>query len=299
MENINFELYKIFWYVVKNKNISKAANELFISQPAITQTIQKLESLLDIKLFYRTKQGVELTSDGEYLYNYLKFSVESLGSAKEKMEELKNHKSVIRIGSGTTLIKNCLIEPLKKFKELYPDVVVEINHDIAHELLKKIENNVLDIALLKFPCDKSENYTLEVIEQEHDIFVGSSKHYGKYKDKTYSIFKLNELPLVLQSNLSSTRKFLDEVCHKNHVTLNSTYELASYGLVLDFVKEGLGIGFINRKHVLKELNEGSLFEIKTDFVIPSRNIGIVVNKKVIDSDIIKSFLKCLKDYSNE
>jgi DNA-binding transcriptional LysR family regulator len=289
----------MFWYVAKNRSISKAANELFISQPAITQTIQKLESILDVKLFYRTKQGVELTNDGEFLYDYLKFSVESLGSAKEKLEELKSHKQVIRIGSGTTLIKNSLIEPLKKFKELYPNVIVEINHDIAHELLKKINNNLLDIALLKFPVAKSENYDLEVVEQEQDIFVGSSKHYGNYKGKTYSIYNLNELPLVLQSNLSSTRRFLDEICHKNHVTLNSMYELASYGLILDFVKEGLGIGFVNRKHVLKELNDGSLFEIKTDFTIPSREIGIAVNKKIIDSDIIKFFLKCLKDYTNE
>jgi DNA-binding transcriptional LysR family regulator len=289
----------MFWYVAKNKNISKAANELFISQPAITQTIQKLESILETKLFYRTKKGVELTNDGDFLYDYIKFSIESLNSVKKKLNESRNHKKVVRIGSGTTLIKNCLIEPLKKFKELYPDVLIEINHDVSHELLRKLDNNLLDIAILKFPCDKSDNYELEVIQREQDAFVGNSKNYGDYKDKIFSPSELNSLPLVLQSSESSTRKFLDEICYKNHVTLNGMYELVSYGLVLDFVKEGLGIGFINKRYALKELNDGTLFEIKTDFIIPPREIGIAVNKKIVSNDTIKCFLKYLKDYSRD
>jgi DNA-binding transcriptional LysR family regulator len=241
---------------------------------------------------------VELTDDGEYLYDYIKFPIESLNSVKRKLNDMKKHEQVIRIGSGTTLIKDYLIEPLKKFKKLHPNVLIEINHDIAHELLKKIDNNLLDIAILRFPCEKSESYDLEVFQKENDIFVGSSQYYNNYKNKTYSISELNELPLVLQSNLSSTRRFLNEICYKNNVTLNSIYELASYGLVLDFVKEGLGIGFVNKKDVYKELNDGSLFEIETEFIIPSREIGVAVNKKTLDSNIVKSFLQCLKDYSD-
>ena len=121
MENINFELYKVFCCVSKYKNITKASHELFISQPAITQTIKKLEKQIGYTLFYRTKQGVELTDDGQFLYDYLKIHVDCLCITNEKISEIKNSiNKTVRIGSGTTLIETTLIEPLKIFKNLYP-----------------------------------------------------------------------------------------------------------------------------------------------------------------------------------
>ena len=107
--NINFELYKVFYFVAKNKNLSKAANELFISQPAVTQSIKKLEEEMGYKLFYRTKSGMNLTKDGEILYEFLKKPIEALTSGKKHLkDEVSNNSMTIRIGSGTTLIKYSL-----------------------------------------------------------------------------------------------------------------------------------------------------------------------------------------------
>ena len=106
MENINFELYKVFYYVVKNNNLSKAAKELFISQPAVTQSIKKLEEEIGYKLFYRTKSGMNLTKDGEILYNFLKKPIEALSDGKKYLLNINNSNSLtIKIGGSATLIK--------------------------------------------------------------------------------------------------------------------------------------------------------------------------------------------------
>jgi DNA-binding transcriptional LysR family regulator len=299
LENINFELYKVFCSVAKNKNITQASHELFVSQPAITQAIKKLENQMGCKLFYRTKQGVELTDDGEILYDYIKIPVECLNTGKEKIMSSKNIVNKIRIGSGTTLIKTTLIGPLKTFKRLYPDALVEIKHEINKELTKMLSSDLLDIAVVNLPCDVNDKIVIEPIEKVEDIFVGKKEAFSKYQSKIFSMSELNDLPLVLQQGYSSTRHFIDSLCAKHHVELKPTYELASYGLVLDFVKEGLGIGFVNKKHIAKELKNGELFELKTNFTIPSREIGLAINKKALFKVMVNNFTDLLKKSKNK
>jgi DNA-binding transcriptional LysR family regulator len=292
MKNIDFELYRVFCCVAENGNLTKASNELFISQPAVTQSIKKLESELGCSLLYRTKKGVDLTLDGKKLYNLLKYPIECLNDVGDRITN--EEKRIIRIGSGTTLIKNSLIRPLKIFKNIFPDIIFEIKHDLAGELLKLIDNDLLDIAIAYAPIQKSDNYIIETIEVVEPIFAGSSIQFPQFKDKVFELEELNNLPLILQSEISSSRKFLDNICRKKHIKLNSIYELASYGLVLDFVKEGLGIGLINKNHIENELSDGSLFSIRTSFDIPKREVCIAVNKKVIDNEYIKKFLNILR-----
>lgn len=296
MENINFELYRVFCCVSKSSNITRASHELYISQPAITQTIKKLEKEIGCKLFYRTKKGVELTDDGERLYNYLKNHIECLSIAKEKMVELKNNANkIIRIGSGTTLIETSLIKPLKIFKDLYPHIKVEIEHGTNHDLLNMLSNNLIDIVLMNLPSETNDDIIIEPIEDVIDIFAAKRETFSKYINTNFDMQELSNLPLVLQQESSTARKFLNTVCNKNKIYLKPIYELDSYGLVLNFVKEGLGIGFVNKNHIINELESDELFELKTNLKIPKREIGIAISKKMKNNESINNFIKILKD----
>ena len=300
MENINYELYKVFYYVAKTKNITKASEILLISQPAITQTIKKLESELDATLFYRTSRGMELTNLGEELFQNIKNSIECLNNCKRLLNEfdLKEIKT-IRIGGGTTLLKHNALMGFKVFKEKYPNIKIEIIRGITSELLNKLHDNILDLVLFNVPVQMDENLDYRIIETTQDIFVANSNFYDNLKGKKISIKELTNLPLVLQSDVSSSRKFLNSICKKNKILLNNSYELESYDLVLAFVKAGLGIGFINKNHILKEIGTGELFELNIDYQIRTRQIGIAFNKKNANSKYIIEFINAINKNNKE
>ena len=293
MENINFELYKVFYFVAKNKNLTKAANELYISQPAISQALKKLEEELGTKLFYRTKTGMNLTKNGEDLYNYLKVSIEHLSNGKRFLMENKNEQIRIRIGSGTTLIKYSLIPVLKIFKYEYPNVHFEIIQGITSNLIDMLNKDELDIVILNINYSNKNDKRVIPIEEVQDVFCYKKDAFD-FNNHTFTMEELNNIPLLLQSELSTSRKFIDDLASSKHVILKSRYDVASYGLVLDFVKQGLGVGFINLNHIKEDIDNGNLEVLKTDFKIPSRKIGICINKKIIDEPIIKRFVECIK-----
>ncbi len=299
VENINFELYKVFYHVAKTKNITKASEILLISQPAITQTIKKLENELNVTLFYRTSRGMELTSFGEELFQNIKNSVECLDNCKRLLDEFGSKEiKTIRIGGGTTLLKHNALEGFKVFKEKHPNIKIEIVRGITSELLKKLHDNILDLVLFNMPVQMDENLDYKAIETTEDIFVANSNFYSNLKGKRINLKELTNLPLVLQSDMSSSRKFLNSICKKNKIILNNIYELESYDLVLAFVKAGLGIGFINKNHILKEIKNEELFELNLDYQIPTRQVGIAFNKKNANNRYIIEFIKAIDKDNN-
>jgi len=294
LENIDFELYKVFYFVAKNKNLSKAANDLFISQPAVSQSIKKLEEEIGSKLFYRTKTGMNLTEDGEILYDYLKVPIEHLNNGKKYLlSEQDNSSTTIRIGSSTTLIKYSLIPVLKIFKEEFPNVKFEIIQGITNKLMDMLDNDLLDLVLLSINYNNKNDKRVFVIEEAQDVFC-YKKNAFDFGNKKFKMNELNDLPLLLQSDVSTSRKFLDDLASKEHVILKSRYDVGSYSLVLDFVREGLGIGFVNYNHVKDEVKKGNLVVLNTSFNIPTRKIGLCLNKKITNDPIIKRFIECIK-----
>lgn len=279
--NVDFELYRIFYYVSKNKNITKASEELFISQPAVTQQIKKLEDILNLKLFYRSKKGVELTEDGETLFNSIKDAVETLNLSKE----IFNSENVIRIGSGNAVLKYNVSKYIIEFNKKFPNVKFEIFHERTDKLFELLKNNQIDLVFYKISIVEEGIISIEIDEIE-DSFIASPKYLNK---------NLKEIPFILQSTSASSRKFLDKVCLKNKINLTPKYELESYDIVLEFVKLGLGVGFINKDHVKSELASGELVEIDLDFEIPRRTLNVAVNKKKQYNKYIKEFVEIIKN----
>jgi len=291
--NINLELYKIFFTVAKYKNITKAARKMHISQPAVSKAIKNLEDQLGGKLFVRTPQGVNLTSEGQEFYNYIEQAMEYIDSAEHQFSNLINLETgIIRIGVSTTLTKEFLLGHLKEFHQLYPNVDIKIDTSIASRLIPKLKNGLLDIVVLNLPTPDTKDIEITKLSEVNDILVVGEK----YKDLAGLDLQLKDIqkyPIILQETGSNTRTFFDEFCLKQNIELNPHIILASYTLVIEFTKIGLGIGYATKEYVKDDLGK-TLFELNITPKIPPRYVGIALSKKYTPSFSTKKLIEIIK-----
>ena len=283
----------IFYVVANKKNITKAAEELFISQPAVSKAIKKLENNLGGKLFNRTKKGVVLTEEGKEFYNYIKIALEYINNAENKFNDLINLETgTIKIGVSATLTKYFLTPFLEKFHDLHPKINIQIDTNITKVLFDKLKNGLLDLVILNLPYKKENDIKIIKCKNIQDAFY-ANKNYENLKNKELSLNELNNYPLVLQAKSSNTRTFLDDFTKENNVTLNPNMELASYSLVTEFTKIGFGIGYLTKEYIQDELKNKELFEIKLKEKIPRRSIGIAYSNKNLPSFATKEMIRII------
>ncbi len=294
--NIDFELYRVFYAVANNQNITKASEELHISQPAISKAIKNLENGLGGQLFVRTKRGVSLTEEGKEFYNYIRQAMEYISSAEAKFSELINLESgCIKIGISTTLTKEFLLPYLEEFHKLYPKIDIQIVTNIASQLFSKLRNGLIDLIILNLN-DKNYGNDIEIMKckKVQDAFV-VNKDYKELLDKEISIKDLNSYPLILLPKESSTREFLDKFASTYDITLKPNMELASYSLVTLFTKIGFGIGFATIDFMKNELKNKELFAINLKEKIPPRYIGIAIFKNHLPSFSTKKLIDIINN----
>lgn len=277
--NIDFELYRVFYTVANHCNITKASEELNISQPAISKSIKNLENQLGGQLFVRTKRGVILTEEGKVFYNYIKQAIEYIANAENKFTNLINLETgCIKIGISTTLTKEFLLPYLEKFHATYPKIDIQIITSLTSDLFSKLKNGLIDIIILNIN-DKNYGNDIDIIKCKkiNDCFVVNN-NYKELLNKELSMEDLNNYPLILQAKGSNTREFLDNIARKNNVILKPNIELASYSLVVEFSKIGLGIGYATKEYIKDKIKNKELYELKIKETIPSRYIGIALSK---------------------
>lgn len=291
--NINFELYRIFYTVANKKNITKAAEELFISQPAVSKAIKKLESNLGGKLFNRTKKGVVLTEEGKEFYNYIKIALEYINNAENKFNDLINLETgSIRIGVSSTLAKKFLLPYLEEFHNKHPKVDIQIYTNLSSELFKKLKEGLIDIVILNLPYKETNDIKIIKCTKVQDVFI-VNKDYKDLTKRKIKLEELNNYPLILQQENSNTRTFLDNFCKENNVTLKANMNLASYSLVTEFTKIGLGIGYATKEYIKKELDNKELFELDIEPNVPHRSVGIAYSVKNLPSFSTKELIKII------
>lgn len=292
--NINFELYRIFYTVANNCNITKASKELNVSQPAISKSIKNLEDQLGGQLFIRTKRGVILTEEGKEFYNYIKQAIEYINNAENKFTDLINLEiGFIRIGINTTLTKEFLLPYLEKFNKLYPKIEIKIITSLTTSLITKLKQGLIDIVILNIN-NKSYGNDIDIIKCKkiNDCFVVNKK-FKELLNKEISIKELNNYPLILQLKGSNTREFIDNIAKENDMIFKPHIELASYSLVIEFAKIGLGIGYATKEYIEEALNKKELYELKLKEKIPVRYIGIALSKNNLPNFSTKKLIEII------
>lgn len=287
---IDFELYKIFYTVAKHSNITKAAEALFISQPAVTMSIKKLEDLLQTTLFVRNKRGVTLTTEGKVLYEHVASAMENIKIGENRLASLKTLETgSIRIGIGSTLTKHFLVSYLEIFHKRYPKVNINIDTSMTSEILKKLDEGKLDVAIIANDTDNFKNFNVSHIKDLHYTFVCNDS-YNDLIEKTVLLQELNNYPLLLQHLNTNSRRILDNFATKNDVNLNSYMELSSHTLIIEFAKIGLGIGFVAEEFIQQELENKQLFKINISPSFPSQKLLVLTKKDFLPSFSTQKFL---------
>lgn len=289
--NIDLELYKIFYTVAKYKHMTKASNELHISQPAISQSIKKLETQLGGTLFLRSNKGMELTEEGKMFYEYIKGALELINNAENEFTSFKDlSKGEIKIGCSTTLTKLILLDTIKEFHTKYPNININITNDLTSNLITDLKLGKLDFVIFNESNIKETNLNLEKLKELKQGFIYNPEFYN---DEINNFKELNKFPLILQKEDSNSRKLLNHITQKNNVKLIPKIEVVSQDLIIELTTFGLGIGFTiidlakQKNHKLKELNINKN--------IPHINVFTATNKNISLTFASKTFINILKN----
>ncbi len=290
---IDFELYKIFYTVAKYSNITRAAEALFISQPAVTMSIKKLEELLDTTLFVRNKRGVTLTTEGNVLFEHVASAMENIKIGENRLTSLKTLETGnIRIGIGSTLTKHFLVKYLEVFHKKHPKVTINIDTSMTAEVLKKLNDGKLDVAIIASSIDNFKDFNINYSRDLNYSFV-CNKNYPELVDKKLSLKEICNYPLLLQHPDSNSRKMLDKFAEKNNVKLTSDMELSSHSLVIEFAKIGLGVGFTAEEFIQRELENKELFKVNITPAFPTQKLLVLTKKNYLPSFSTQEFIQVI------
>jgi len=288
--NIDLELYRVFYVVAKNKHMTKASEELHISQPAISQSIKKLEDELGGTLFLRSNKGMELTEEGKMFYEYVKGALELINNAENEFTSFKDlSKGEIKIGCSTTLTKLVLMDALKEFHLDYPNININITNDLTSNLINSLKLGKLDFVIFNESNIKESNLNLETIKKLKQGFIYNPDYF---KDNINTFEELNNYPLILQKKESNSRKLLDSHLKSYNVELIPNMEVVSQELITEFTNIGLGIGFVNID--LAKRNYKNLKELNINKKISNINIYLATNKYISLTFASKTFINYLK-----
>jgi DNA-binding transcriptional LysR family regulator len=289
---VNLELYRVFYTVAKCGSLTKAAEELYISQPAVSQAIKQLENQLGGKLFNRTHKGMELSeTGGKQIFPMVEKALKLLDDAESKYIELKDTATgIVRICASDTVSTHFLLPFVKKYHEKYPSVNLILQNCTSSETIELLKNNKGDVGFVNLPLDDSDINLSSTVMQLHDTFVASDK-FSELFGQTIDLKRLQDYPLLMLELSTATRQAIVSFAHSQGIHLHPEIELASLELMTELAKNGIGIACIPKEFVSHELSEGSIKEIKTNPALPSRAIGLALPKNGNLTFAVKEFIK--------
>ena len=277
----NYEHYKIFCKIVECKSISKAAGQLYVSQPAVSLAIKQLESNLNVQLFFRTQKGVTLTSEGEILYNYVKQGCTIINIGEEKMKELTQLQSgEISIGASDMTLRFFLLPYIEQFHKNYPSVKIKITNATTPETLQHLREGLIDFGVVSSPVEPSSTFSFKNVKSIKDILIVGESYRELSKEPEVLIKDLQKYPFIILEKGTSTRKYIDKYFKDNDVEIVPEIELATSDLIIEFVKRGIGIGFILEDFVTDDLERGNLFRVNLSPALVSRQFYIVTHTNI-------------------
>lgn len=276
----NLEYYKVFYYAAKYGSVTKAAGELAISQPAVSQALKHLEGQLGVTLFFRAAKGVKLTSEGQLLYNYVEKGYEQIELGEKKVRELQNLElGEIRIGASDMTLQYYLLPYLEKFHERYPEIKVTVTNAPTPETLSFLKEGKIDFGIVSTPFPETAELEVTGVREIEDVFV-AGRRFIAYKNRTLDLQELEKLPLICLEKNTSTRSYMDDFLSQNKVSIQPEFELATSDMIVQFALRNLGVASVVKDFAKDYVEAGLLFELRFNKIIPKRSFCVVQNLKI-------------------
>jgi len=289
--DISLDLYKIFCAVVRSGSMSVAARELYISQPAISMAIRKLEEKLGKPLLIRQSKGIKTTAEGTLMYGYLSQAIDLITIAERKYSEMVSLEiGEIKISAGNTFITRFLMPYIKEFLENNASINIKLIERAASETIRLLKDGQADIGFIHLPAEDDPSLEVAPLIHIHDCVVGGTKYAGLSKTGI-KLEDLQKYPLLLPEAETDSRRFLDDYAAQKSVSLNPSVELDGDEFLLKFAKLNFGLAAVTREFSVNEINGQDLFEIPLTPPFPARAIGLVKLKHMTLSHAADEFLK--------
>lgn len=290
--DINFELYKIFYTVAKSESFSAAANELYVSQSAVSQSIKNLETQIGSALFIRGAKRVRLTALGEMLYKHVEQAYSLIKTAETKIQEMQHLElGEVKLGVGDTILRFILLPMLQQFIVEFPTIKIKIINRTSPGIIDSLKSGLVDLGIVTLPVADSNIDTQDFKEVE-DVFVASSR-FSKLREGSITPHELASLPLLLLQKESSTRRNLDSYFSSFGLNVSPEIELESMELLVELSKIGLGVAHVLEESVIDIVSAGELFILELSHPIPKRKLGIAKLRNVPLSPAAEMFAKKL------
>jgi len=291
--NIDYNLYKIFLYLYEEKSISKTANKLYVSQPAVSYSLKELESQLGYKLFYRNSKGIEPTEEAKELYTYVSTAFNIFNDAEEHLKNLNNLSiGCIRIGLPSELSISYLSKYIVDFRNKYPGIKFEIISSSSPNMLEMLETRKLDLIFDYLPIDTKKNISKITLTKLSNCFIYNKKILGVLNIKELS--DLKNYSLLLPTKNITTRKKLNEYLESQNINLIPTIESNNFETLFELVKNGLGIGYFIEDEIKNKI-ETDDYEIIEFKDLPSVDVCSIYIEEFLTT-ASKKFIESLKIY---
>ena len=277
--SVKLELYRVFKEVAEAGNITAAAQTLFISQSAVSQSIKQLEAGLQTRLFARNSRGVTLTADGRMLYEYVRSAMGLLETGEEKLSQSRDlQMGHLTIGASDTVTSQFLLPYLDRFHRQYPAIHIQIISGRSHKVLGLLQSGKVDIAFASTPQEGASLETFPCLAT-HSIFVAGAEYPCDF-DHVYTLEEIARFPLILLERKASSRLYLEKYFLQNGLHLNPEIELGARSLLVDLAAIGFGVAGVTEEFVRRELENGRLRKLRTSFDIPPRSVDLCVLRDV-------------------
>lgn len=291
----DLELYRIFTVVANVGSFSQAAEILFITQPAVSQAIRRLEEQLGTHLFIRGRRGVSLTAEGHLLYQHASAAIQLLNAGEQKLHRVQNLETgQLKIGAADTTTKELLLPYISTFHQLYPGIQLTFTNRTSLQLIECLKAGQLDLVIVNLPIDDEALATRPILTV-HDIFVAGPA-FPELKGKALTPQTLVEFPLIMLENASNSRRYVNRFFAEQGITLTPEIELGAHELLPSFAAIGFGLACVVQEFCQKFLAEETVFPIQLSPSIPARSIGACWLQKLPLSEAAAEFLRLLEKH---
>ena len=292
--DINYELYKVFYYVATSLSFSEASKQLYISQSAVSQSIKTLESRMNQSLFIRSTKKVRLTPEGEILLRQIEPAINLIQRGENQIMEANTlGGGQLRIGASDTICRYFLVPFLNKFHKAYPDVHIKVTNQTSPGCVDLLENGQVDFVVTNYPNSRIGNANrIYTIKKFNDVFV-ANRNFFNLENQELSFEELLNYPILMLDRQSTTSEFLHHLFLQHELDLVPEIELSSNDLLMDLANIGLGIAFI--PDYLLTAERSDMYPLKLKETLPEREIVIVTSESIPLSPAAREFIKFFKE----
>ena len=292
--NINFEYYRIFYYVAKYENITKAAMVLKSSQPNVTRIIHILEEQLDCRLFLREPRGLKLTEEGKRLYAHVAIACQHLLDAEAELCRNKNVcTGTIELGVTETALHLFLLQKLHDFQSAYPDIKIRIQNNTTPEILKALANGRLDLAVVTTPFEPGDTMECEDLMTFREVPAGGPDYAG-LSDHPMTLKEFRLHSIIGLGYGTASYEYYRKVVIEQHLDYEPAMEVATAELVIPLLQNNLGVGFVPEPLATPFFENGSLVPLTLNVPLPSREIKMLWDKSRSQSRATATFCNYLR-----